>query len=103
MTTKSSACAISQKNDLMRSTFLGCTVILTVRVANSPDRETVLAKVRAFSAFNRGNDPYGEHDYGSFEVGDVVYFWKFDYYDASRTFFEEDGHRVLTIGKATEY
>ena len=27
------------------------------------------------------NDPYGEHDFGSFRYAGETIFWKFDYYD----------------------
>jgi hypothetical protein len=27
------------------------------------------------------NDPYGEHDFGSFELAGEKFFWKIDYYD----------------------
>jgi hypothetical protein len=37
--------------------------------------------VRDFDNFTDGNDPYGEHDFGSFEMDGVRMFWKIDYYD----------------------
>ena len=36
---------------------------------------------RTFDAFTAGNDPNGEHDFGSFELDGVKLFWKIDYYD----------------------
>lgn len=72
-------------------------------------------RVRTFSEFNEGNDPYGEHDFGvvdlaaySTEVGHRV-FWKIDYYDAEGLYGSEDPAnpdvttRVLTIFFADEY
>ena len=37
--------------------------------------------VAAFSAFSKDNDPHGEHDFGSFELGGLKLFWKIDYYE----------------------
>ena len=34
--------------------------------------------VAAFNAFTADNDPYGEHDFGSFELGGLKRFWKID-------------------------
>ena len=66
--------------------------------------------VRGFDGFNEDNDPYGEHDFGSFihPVGGKV-FWKIDYYDATLTAGSPDPAdpamtaRVLTIMLAQEY
>ena len=58
-----------------------------------------MMRVRTFSEFTPDNDPYGEHDFGSFELstGDKV-FWKIDDYDG------HDGIRcVLTVMLAEEY
>lgn len=42
--------------------------------------EKCIAAVKAFDAFTKDNDPYGEHDFFSFEVDGEVLFWKCDYY-----------------------
>jgi hypothetical protein len=55
--------------------------------------------VRTFKDFSEGNDPYGEHDFGAFELstGDKC-FWKIDDYNGY------DGIRcVLTVLLAEEY
>jgi hypothetical protein len=71
----------------------------------------ILAKVRTYGEFTEGNDPWGEHDFGWFEVSAVgKVFWKIDYYadpelaegspdpaDPLRCF------RVLTVMLAEEY
>ena len=96
---------ISHKNDLLRTTmfnFLG-RIVLTDTVANSCDRELIISAVRNFNNFNPENDPYGEHDFGKIRVNNQYYFFKIDYYDSTYTFFQEDGHRVLTIMAAWEY
>ena len=51
----------------------------------------------------------GEHDFGSFTVGEEQLFWKIDYYDLSLEFGSNDPadpsqtKRVLTIMLAEEY
>lgn len=37
--------------------------------------------VRGYSDFTEDNDPWGEHDFGSFELDDRTLFWKIDCYD----------------------
>jgi Protein of unknown function (DUF3768) len=63
-----------------------------------------------FADFTADNDPYGEHDFGSFEVAGETFFWKIDYYDRkSMEYGSEDPAdptmttRVLTIMFAGEY
>ena len=65
--------------------------------------------VRAFDAFTIDNDPYGEHDFGGFEIGGERLFWKIDYYDKDLAFGSPDTadpavtRRVLTVMLASEY
>ncbi len=74
-----------------------------------PFATAALASVKKFDAFTPDNDPYGEHDFGSFEIGDERLFWKIDYYDLSLEFGSNDPadpaqtKRVLTIMLAEEY
>lgn len=68
-----------------------------------------LGAMLVFDAFTADNDPYGEHDFGAFDLeGERLYF-KIDYYDLAM-----EGHspdpadpaqtvRVLTIMLANEY
>jgi hypothetical protein len=66
-------------------------------------------RVETFSEFTPDNDPYGEHDFGSFTLDGNRVFWKFDYYDRTMDFGSEDPAnpaatiRVLTILLAEEY
>lgn len=69
----------------------------------------IITQVIAFSTFTPDNDPYGEHDFGSFRhVGETIY-WKIDYYDLDLQFGSPDPanpdvtRRVLTILLASEY
>jgi hypothetical protein len=72
-------------------------------------RAQVLLRVQNFADFNDDNDPYGEHDFGSFEVAGETFFWNIDYYDLRCEFGSEDPSdpaktmRVLTIMFAGEY
>jgi hypothetical protein len=66
-------------------------------------------KVARFDAFTEDNDPWGEHDFGSFDVQGEKLFWKIDYYDQELKHGSEDPadpavtRRVLTIMMADEY
>jgi hypothetical protein len=72
--------SIRSLNDAFRRSFSGGRVMLTASVAELPDeeREAILAKVRVFDAFDRDNDPQGEHDFGLFEHLGTIFFWKID-------------------------
>lgn len=65
--------------------------------------------VRRFDAFDEANDPYGEHDFGSFEFAGEKLFWKQDYYDKTLESGSENPAdpavttRVLAIMLAEEY
>ena len=73
------------------------------------DQIKILRLVQNFDDFNEGNDPYGEHDFGSFEYNGQKMFWKIDLYDKAYTYGSEQPHnlketrRVLTIMLASEY
>jgi hypothetical protein len=68
-----------------------------------------LERVSDFDAFNEGNDPYEEHDYGAFTLRGREVCWKIDYYDAAMEFGSNDPAnpdqttRVLTIMLAEEF
>jgi hypothetical protein len=65
--------------------------------------------VREFSLFTEQNDPYGEHDFGSFALDGITLYWKIDCYDLSLEWGSPDPadpavtRRVLTILLADEY
>ena len=77
----------------------------------------IYKQIAEFDNFNEGNDPYGEHDFGSVTVAvsDLLtgedethkVFWKIDYYaDAGMEYGTEDKlgcYRVLVIMLAEEY
>src|SRR5262245_13131168 len=104
---------IRRLNDECR-TALGilCKLVQTPGISglDSAVQSRIRERVETFSEFERGNDPYGEHDFGAFEVdgiGRVI--WKIDYYDRALTYGSEDPsdasqtRRVLTIMLAEEY
>ena len=69
-----------------------------------------VAATAAFEAFTADNDPYGEHDFGSFQLDDQALFWKIEYFDkADSDLGAQDPSdpqttaRVLTIMLADEY
>lgn len=98
-------------NDFFRGTFLGGKVVVTAGVAALPldVKARVLLQVQNFAGFNADNDPYSEHDFGSFTAAGEEFFWKIDYYDLLCESGSEDPAdpektmRVLTIMLATEY
>jgi hypothetical protein len=102
---------IQNLNDQFRQTFLGGRVMMTAGVAamSDDDRRTLSIRVRLFDAFTPDNDPYGEHDFGSIDIGGCRYFWKIDYYDQTLTCGSFDAsdaaatQRVLTLMRADEY
>jgi hypothetical protein len=67
------------------------------------------AAIGSFADFTEGDDPYGEHDFGAFELFGQKLFWKIDYYHP-----DHDTHapvpsnielcrRILTVMLAEEY
>ena len=115
---------IARLNDQLRArvgvpVFLGDSapvlgMIVMTRGIMAMEPEQIIdawSKVRRFDAFTADNDPYGEHDFGSFEIDGVGrLFWKIDYYgDRNCNSGSEDPadpdriYRVLTIMLAEEY
>lgn len=100
---------IRNLNDLARTTFQGCRLMITSGIREMDDLDAVLGKVRNFDAFSEDNDPHAEHDFGSFQHRGETVFWKIDYYDRTLTAGSEDPAnpeatiRVLTVMLASEY
>ena len=75
---------------------------------NFHKRAELLRTIRDFDTFDRANDPYGEHDLGSFEFEGTPCMWKIDYYNLDLSAGSEDPSdpfqtvRVLTIMRANE-
>jgi hypothetical protein len=70
---------------------------------------TILSHIRRFDAFDPGNDPHQEHDFGALEAGRDMIFWKIDYYGKDVASGSPDPAdptvtiRVMTVMLAEEY
>lgn len=102
---------IRELNDACRASFIGCQIVLTlgIRMKSEKDVANILERVRTFKDFNKGTDPYFEHDYLSFDYNGEKIIAKIDYYDKDYRFMSENPadptitNRVLTIMTAEEY
>jgi Protein of unknown function (DUF3768) len=102
---------IRELNDAFRSTFGGGKVMMTPGVYELPDcvKADALMKTATYANFTGDNDPYGEHDFGFFELVGRTFYWKIDYYDDKCEFGSADPAdprkttRVLTLMLAAEY
>ena len=103
---------IKTLNDNFRKTFTGGQVLLTAGIdsMDAEDVANIMLLVQNFNDFTPDNDPYGEHDFGSFMYNGNKIFWKIDYYDRFNTHFASENpanpditKRILTIMLAEEY
>ena len=119
---------IARLNDLARRAMgVACTAVATVGFRSLPeaDQSQVRELIETYDAFDEGNDPHDERDFGCvYQLSDGRWtterprlrdderervFWKFDYYDRDLQFGSEDAanpavtRRVLTIMLADEY
>jgi hypothetical protein len=100
---------IQELNDQARQTLTDCRVLVTPGVLALNANDMILAMVRRYSAFTPDNDPYDEHDFGSFRFRHETIFWKFDYYYLDLTMHSPDAAdpavtaRVLTVMLGSEY
>jgi len=98
-------------NDAFRRSGTGGRMLMTAGVAalSRDEQLAIVAAVMAFEAFDAGDDPYGEHDFGALRVAAHQVMFKIDYYDRSgRVHSPDPGDpavtcRVLTIMLAEEY
>ena len=98
-------------NDNLRKHLIGGRVMLTagINAKSQDDIARILSKVRHFNNFTPDNDPYYEHDFGSFDYRGEKIFWKIDYYDKNYQYLSEDPanpnltNRVMTVMLASEY
>jgi Protein of unknown function (DUF3768) len=109
MTTKTKA--IRALNDELRQNFATGTALMTAGVAalGAEAVARIVKTIAVYDDFCHANDPYEEHDFGSFEVDGHTVFFKIDYYDKSRSYNSPDPadpsvtERVITIMLAEEY
>ena len=97
------AAAIAKLNDELRQSIPHLPyphqMVLTDEVAAvaTDQLSELLNQVKSFNSFSEDNDPHGEHDFGKIMLQGDSFFWKFDYYDPTMKYFEENGQRVLTL------
>jgi hypothetical protein len=102
---------VAALNDTFRQSFQGGRAFMTAGVADLPSDTQAMAlrEVATYTDFGEDNDPWGEHDFGAFDVAGRKFFWKIDYYDKDMRYGSEDPAdpeettRVLTIMLAEEY
>jgi len=109
MTTKTEA--IRALNDELRQNLSTGTALMTAGVA-ALGAETVARIVKTIAVYDdfcHANDPYEEHDFGSFEADGHTILFKIDYLDKALTAHSPDPsdpsvtERVITIMLADEY
>jgi hypothetical protein len=109
MTTKTKA--IRALNDELRQNFATGTAVMTAGVAalGAETVSRIVKTIGVYDDFCHANDPYEEHDFGSFEVDGHTIFFKIDYYDKVLAGHSPDPtdpsvtERVITIMLAEEY
>jgi hypothetical protein len=110
--TATTASTIAELNDRFRKgdrTLGKHMASARVNALTSEQQQELMRLVRVFDAFAEGNDPYGEHDFGSIQFEDEKWFWKISYYDQNLEYLSEDPSdpdvtlRVLTIMHSSEY
>lgn len=99
-------------NDFMRHNPVAPGKWVMTAGINALPAETIgviLRTAQLFKNFHEGNDPWQEHDFARFEVGEHKCYFKIDYYDLKCEFGSEDPSnpeittRVLTVGLQSEY
>lgn len=98
-------------NDKLRKHLIGGKIVLTQGINAKTYEEVaeIMLKIRDFDNFTPDNDPYNEHDFGSFDYKGKKIFWKIDYYDKNYQYLSENPsnpnitNRVMTIMLASEY
>ena len=103
--------AVRALNDAFRTSLQGGFVVLTsgIMALGGEVQVRLLAAVQAFDSFDDDNDPWREHDFGSFDIDGERIFFKLDYYDLTRAIHSEDPadpsktERVMAIMLASEY
>jgi hypothetical protein len=98
-------------NDALRKNFSQGHAVMTTGIAALGVEAVarVVKTIEVYDDFCHANDPYEEHDFGSFEIDGHTIFFKIDYYDPTLTVHSTDPSdpvvtkRVITIMLAEEY
>lgn len=95
---------------LRRNLPNGHAVLTTGVAALGPEAVAQIVKtIAVYDDFCHANDPYGEHDFGSFDADGQKIFLKIDYYDKALELHSPDPsdptvtERVITVMLAEEY
>ena len=98
-------------NDELRRNLPGGHAVMTTGVAalGAEAVARIVKTIAVYDDFCHANDPYEEHDFGSFEADGAVIFFKIDYYDKNLSHHSPDPsdlsvtERVITMMLAEEY
>jgi len=98
-------------NDELRRNLPNGRAVMTTGVAalGAEAVARIVKTVAVYDDFCHANDPYEEHDFGSFEADGNLIFFKIDYFDKDLTYHSPDPtdpsvtERVITIMLAEEY
>jgi hypothetical protein len=98
-------------NDELRHKLPNGHAVITIGVAalGSDAVARIVQTIAVYDDFCHANDPYDEHDFGSFEADGHTIFFKIDYLDKEGAFHSPDPsdpsvtQRVITIMLAEEY
>ena len=97
-------------DELRRNPARGLAVITPGIAALGPEAvQQILRTISGYDDFRTEDNPYGENDFGAFEVNAEKVFFKIDYYDKALNAHSPDPSdpevtkRVLTIMLANEY
>ena len=98
-------------NDDLRHHLTGGVAMITPGIAALGQEavERIVKTIAVYDNFCHANDPYEEHDFGSFEAEGEKIFFKIDYFDRTVTYHSPDPsdpsvtERVITIMLADEY
>ena len=102
---------IRNLNDQLRRNLSEATAVMTCGVAAlGPEAVArIVQTIEVYDDFCHANDPYEEHDFGSFVADGHTIFFKIDYFDPTLTAHSPDPSdpavtkRVITIMLAEEY
>lgn len=73
------------------------------------DASLLMRAIANYDQFDANNDPFGERDFGAFQLFGAGLFWKIDYFDRNLEFGSSDPTnpdatiRVLTVMLESEY
>ena len=98
-------------NDQLRQNFTGGMAVITPGVAalGAEAVDRIVKTIAVFDDFCHANDPYEEHDFGSFEADGHMIMFKIDYFDRELSMHSPDPadpsvtQRVITIMLTEEY